>query len=228
MRAKELASNNDVITHILRVFDQSPTVVEIERPANRRLFVATDQTFESLTIRRSHFLTGFVPWNITREKSELTQLRLLTTSTKVSPEVTVFSRDQTFPVVLTVDSTNFVIKGDRYDRTIKWSEITALIGTTDAMGAYTIEIIANHIPTVLALPRENLFTTRPNFGQQNCPHLRIDAQTVDRAHDVIREYMMRWIRGEISSFKYLSVVNTLIGRTYEHLHDIVILCFLRL
>jgi hypothetical protein len=31
--------------------------------------------------------------------------------------------------------------------------------------------------------------------------------------------MYRWTRGEISSFKYLSLVNALVGRTYEHLHD---------
>jgi hypothetical protein len=208
-------SNDRVIEDMLTTFDSFNSIPVLKKVAEKcQGSVATDHE-SKVTITRSHFLTNSVPWNLVRVK---TQLAAPLDSPPLSSGIEVISRDSHFQVEISIANGAMAIKGERYSRSIQLNDVSELIVIQDSVDS-SILITACHIPTLLCAHAKNALTSRADFGMRMFPHLKLDASAIDHRVNCISTLRSKWVRGHISTFKYLSLLNALSGRTYENFYE---------
>jgi hypothetical protein len=208
--------NNDrFLSVMVKDFVTGNSIPILRRPSCVSPFSIRDDR-DQVTITRSQFLTNFVPWNLTRVKGQLD----IAVNSRPSSGIDVVSHRLQFPVAIFVERDTMTIKGDSYFRRILLTDVSDVIVVeeTETAGS-SIEIVAGHIFTLLRAPVGNALTSRPDFGKKLFPQLKTDASTTDLRQSCTAALQRRWLSGHISSFKYLSLLNALSGRTYEDLYE---------
>jgi hypothetical protein len=219
------------IQDALRVLKQLSTAlfkgISIAKPG---LVPAVPLTSEpvrhKVEIARSHFLTSFVPFGIERIKQS--------PRSNVQSDAQIICHGVKLPVKITFESKQLRLSLETdLVKTIDLADITHLIRLRDE----AVEIIANRISTVLLTPANSLLSKLPDrqlvmFADRQLakvtdmqlpkiplpqfPHLTFDARSPDRILPLLTDAMKKWLDHQLSSFKYLTLINVLSGRSFGH------------
>jgi hypothetical protein len=162
-------------------------------------------------LRREPFLTQFCPFTIGRHKTQNSPARLIVEVRSFVPDAELVTFASRMPLQITAEDNKIVLHTTGHIIHIPFSDIQDLL----CLDETAVQIHRENLPFLIEFPQGKLMQFLRQFCNRRFCNIQWLLLSSDPMMGIVEALTERWQSRDITSFKFLSFLNLLSGRTFR-------------